>query len=419
MKKKIIVSALAVLTLTSCGNPKIENPSDALKQNQVSIIEDINSLMETYPEMWESKWTINFDIKAKEWDLDWKIDYTSKFIEKGLKGSTDLDIKLNAKVSDKMPSPVKDLSWNINLNLITLKNKVIFKLNSLNIDNIEENPQLAMITWMVAPFQKKWYFIDMPESPYSDIQTNLLKNSKKILEIAKNNIVLKFVKENENKDFYDYNVIVSEESAINFSKEMKKIYITDKEESKLTEKEITEIKESVKDFNENIKLNIKIEKSNLKFFTLTAKNKEWELKIINTKTNLDFTFNSDETKTNVQFIWKKSKNKIDWNIIVKIENKEITNGNISSSYNNWKTEFSADISTKFNWEEMTFKINLSDNTTKKSVKIEEPSDAKDFKEVMSSVMWWMMWTPTQINTTIPEEVKTEEVKKVEETKTDK
>jgi len=127
---------------------------------------------------------------------------------------------------------------------------------------------------MVAPFQKKWYFINMPTSPYSDIQTNLLKNSKKILEIAKNNIVLKFVKENENKDFYDYNVIVSEESAINFSKEMKKIYITDKEESKLTEKEITEIKESVKDFNENIKLNIKIEKSNLKFFTLTAKNKE-------------------------------------------------------------------------------------------------------------------------------------------------
>jgi len=25
MKKKIIISALAVLTLTSCGNPKIEN----------------------------------------------------------------------------------------------------------------------------------------------------------------------------------------------------------------------------------------------------------------------------------------------------------------------------------------------------------------------------------------------------------
>jgi len=127
---------------------------------------------------------------------------------------------------------------------------------------------------MVAPFQKKWYFIDMPESPYSDIQTNLLKNSKKVLEIAKNNIVLKFVKENENKDFYDYDVAVSEESIINFYKEIKKVSITDKEESKVTEEEITEIKESVKYFNENIKLNIKIEKSNLKFFTLTAKNKE-------------------------------------------------------------------------------------------------------------------------------------------------
>jgi len=51
MKKKIIVSALAVLTLTSCGNPKIETPSDALKQNQISIVENINSLMGAYPDM--------------------------------------------------------------------------------------------------------------------------------------------------------------------------------------------------------------------------------------------------------------------------------------------------------------------------------------------------------------------------------
>jgi len=35
---------------------------------------------------------------------------------------------------------------------------------------------------------------------------------------------------------------------------------------------------------------------------------------------------------------------------------------------------------------MTFKINFSDNTTKKSVKIEEPNDAKDLKEIISSVM---------------------------------
>jgi hypothetical protein len=52
--KKIIGASLALLTLTSCAAPKVENPSDALKQNQTAIIENVEKLQEMTPDQAKS-----------------------------------------------------------------------------------------------------------------------------------------------------------------------------------------------------------------------------------------------------------------------------------------------------------------------------------------------------------------------------
>jgi hypothetical protein len=52
--RKIIGASLALLTLASCGTPKIENPSDALKQNQTAIIENVEKLQKMTPDQAKS-----------------------------------------------------------------------------------------------------------------------------------------------------------------------------------------------------------------------------------------------------------------------------------------------------------------------------------------------------------------------------
>jgi len=52
--KKIIGASLALLTLASCGGPKVENPSDALKQNQTAIIENLESIQKMTPDQAKS-----------------------------------------------------------------------------------------------------------------------------------------------------------------------------------------------------------------------------------------------------------------------------------------------------------------------------------------------------------------------------
>jgi hypothetical protein len=47
--KKTIGASLVLLTLASCGTPKIESPIDALKQNQTAIIENVEKLQKMTP----------------------------------------------------------------------------------------------------------------------------------------------------------------------------------------------------------------------------------------------------------------------------------------------------------------------------------------------------------------------------------
>jgi hypothetical protein len=52
--KKIIGASLILLTLASCGQTKIESPTDALKQNQTAIIENLEKLQKMTPDQAKS-----------------------------------------------------------------------------------------------------------------------------------------------------------------------------------------------------------------------------------------------------------------------------------------------------------------------------------------------------------------------------
>lgn len=387
--KKIVISALAVLTLTSCGAPKIENPNDALTKNQKAVFQNIDTLVNIAPNEWNSKWNMNLSISAKEWDLKSDIKYDFNFREKWQETEWNLNILLDINVKDKNISPVEKISWSIDLDLIWLKNKVIFKLNELKINDIEKNPQLAMITWMVAPFQEKWYFIDLPENenlPFD--QKLLIQNQEEIVKVLKKYNILEFVKENENENFYDYDVKISSENIVLASKEIYKLIQDDKE---LDEEEILNIKETIKEINTNIKSNIKIDKNNLELFTLTFNNEDWDLKIENKEKEFNFYFSENKEKIKINFNWKKLSKKLDSIIEATLEWEKLFNWKAIFEID-WKnTKINFDWIAKSEWEELKINFSMNDKTIKKSVKIEEPTDSTDFQEVIQSYMSTMMW----------------------------
>lgn len=392
--KKIIISWLAIIALSSCGAPTIKNPSDALQKNQTAVIENINNFYNHYPKQWEDNGNLKVNLQDKSSNFNLDLDYKWKFQNKWKNSDYNLKANIKADLPKELQAPVSNISWQIDLDLITLTKKVYFKLNSINIDNIEKVPQLAMITGIAAPFEKKWYFLNLPEDQYSNIQKNILKNLPTIIDSLKKNTLLKFVKENKNKNFYDYDVVISKDAIINFSKETKKVaFPEDKTKQNLTKEEIDNITKSVEDFNKNVKLNIKIDKSNLKYFIFKISNKDWDFELTNTKSNFNIILNNNIDKLSAKIITKKSWNSINWTINILQNNKEIFSWNIKISISNNNFKFNLDWKIKDNQKEVNIKISLDDKTSKKSIKIEEPKEAKDFQQVIqqvvSSMMWWV------------------------------
>ena len=387
--KKIIISVLALLALTSCGTPKIENPNDALKQNQEAVFENLENLVNLTPNEGNSKWNLALLIDTKEWVIKSDIKYDFNFIQKEQKSEWNIKINLDLNIKDKNIAPIEKISWNIDLNLISLKNKALFKLNELKINDIEKNPQLAMITWMVAPFQKKWYFIDLPKNPNTPFdQELLLKNQKEIVKILKKHTIFEFVKENQNKDFYDYDIKLNSKNIVLI---YKKIYKLIEKDWEVNKEEILNVEETIKKINSEIKSNIKINKKDLELFILTLENKNWNLKIENKKDELNFIFNDNESKLNIIFNWKKLSKKLEAKINITEKWEKLFNWNINIEVN-WKnTKVVFNWIANSNWEELKINFSINDKTIEKNIKIEEPKEAKNFQEVIQGFMWAMMW----------------------------
>ncbi len=395
--KKIIISVLAVIILTSCWTPKIENPNDALKQNQDAIVKNLDKLIGILPNEGNSKWSIDLKIDSKEVKVIADLEYNFNYIQdkKELDWNIKLDFDINVKNTNI--SPIEKVEANIDLDLIKLKNKIIYKLNELNITNIEEAPQLAIILWLVAPFQKKWYFKDLPKDEEIG-EKFLYKNKRDIINAFKKYTIFEFIKENENKDFYDYDVKLNSKNIVSIYKEVNQLI--DKEYT-INEEEIKNIEKQIRDNNSETQYNIKINKTDLELFTLVINNKDLNIKIENNKKEFNFIFNNNKTKLNITFEWKKSSGKLEWKIIIKKEKEEIFNWNIKIETDSKNTEIKIDWIAKKDEQELKIYFSINDESIKRNVTIEEPKEAKDLQKVINWIIWSMMWgTNIQIDSNI-------------------
>lgn len=397
--KKIIGASVALLALTSCGAPIIENPSDALQQNQSALIQNIEKLQKLTPEQAKSVGTVSITMEANEGKANANIGYDFEANQTTFETAGSLTMDMNVEANNPAMAEM-NMSGDMSLDLITLKNKVLFKLNALNMNGADENPQLAMITAMIAPFQNNWYFLEnLAENPMMAIQQELLTKQKEVISLMKKHTLLSHVSTNENADFYDYEVQLNEDSVVNFMKDLETLGQTEENtETVLTQAEINEIKSGVTEFNKEIKWNIKIAKSNLEYFVLTFSHKDGSVIIENTKNNFNMTLNDSVEKITASFLGTKSRTKFDAIISVFWETEEKTtikliDGDMNISTNGKKSDMTLNMLINDEFSDETLKINITatDTTTAQKVEIVEPSDAKNFEEVIMQMMGPMMW----------------------------
>jgi hypothetical protein len=260
-----------------------------------------------------------------------------------------------------------------------LKDKILFKLNKFNIENIEKIPQLSMVTWIVSQFQKKWYFIGESTTEISDIYR---KNPEKIYNILKKNTILEFVKENKNKDFYDYDVKLNSKNIYSLIEEFTTTFQNQKT---LTEENKLSIKKLITEINKDLSANIKIDKTDLKYFILNINSKNSTIKIENSKKNINILFEDKILKSKIDFIWKKIKNSVEWTIKIQARWNTVLDSKIKIKIEKgqWTFEFSWILNNQL--QKITFNINLNDVTVKKVVKIEEPKNVSNFEDIINII----------------------------------
>jgi hypothetical protein len=261
-------------------------------------------------------------------------------------------------------------------------------LNTLDIKGGEDNFQLGMITGIVSQFQNNWYFIEIPDNAGLTFNQELLTKQKEIVALAKKHSILAHVATNENADYYDYDVALNEDSVVNFLTELETLGQTETDTaSTLSETEIADIKATVQNFNKEVKGNIKINKSNLEYFTLTFSHSDGGFTLENTETTLNMIVNDTVEKAEISYKATKSAGKLD-GIISAIQNtKELINGSLSIESDGTTTDvaFTVNAKEELTGEEFKMNIHIADTTTAEDVVIEEPTDAADFQEVVAQI----------------------------------
>ncbi len=403
--KKILLILLLIVTLTSCSFTKktektwvnapvvvkVEKPSDALLANQKAIINKMDSYFH-YTKQGVSKWDISLNISSEEWKIDWKANYDVKFDQD--KKWFDSKIKWDFSVDVKVPQVLK-FKWDFDLNLLSLDKKIFWKINSFNVNTDDKNIQMqvAMAKWFISPYIWKWVFSELPEDNTKKLDNKeFFTNKNKVVKILKKYPIFKSEKENENKDFYDYNIVIDEENVVKIIKEInKEVKTWDNKE--LTQEDIEKIKNNIK--KAQLKWNIKIDKKDARYFVLTLEEKDSDSKVSieNTKDVLKINFQDNKKNTLITFDGKKDWEKISWKINAKEAWKDILVGDISflKDKENFSFEWKF-TSTQNKKADVVIKIN--DNTKEQSVSIKAPEKAQDIKEIMKSMWTWnpAMWT---------------------------
>ncbi len=405
--KKIFAIVLLTLMLASCGFKKenktaqittetkkvtVKTPEDALKTTQKAFIEKIDKLA-NYKESWVSNGKINLNFSNKEVKADWNIDYNVEFDQKAKAFSWKFGLKFNID-GEAQWQKVK-ANWDLMIKLASLKNKFFAQLAKfeLNIDSKDESAkaQVEGIKQMVVNQIGKWYFTEIPEQQEVNIDTKqFFTNKDKVVKILEKYTVFKSVKENENKDFYDYDIKLNEDNIVKIIEEINKT-VDSKDKKELTKEDIEKIKKDIAE--SDIKWNIKILKKDLRYFSLTLSSQKNQnvFKLDNLENDFNFSINDEATKAIVDFKGKKTDNKIEWKLEISEawEKKAIWDIMVERNGDNFAFEWKfKDVKNSEN----VFNIEINDTTNEQNVKIKEPAWAIDIKELQKSMMP-PMWNP--------------------------
>ena len=154
------------------------------------------------------------------------------------------------------------------------------------------------------------------------------------------------------------------------------------EANQLTQQDFDMIEQDIADFNEQTKINIRIDKENTQHFIMTFTDEDATFTIENTKENLNFLFLEGNSDTKVEVIGTKNLTGLSNVITVTHADVDVLNGTLNISKNGKNTNMDFQAVTNQDQQEIKISMTLEDTTTKKDINITPIEDATDFQEVI-------------------------------------
>lgn len=332
---------------------------------------------------------MNFDISSKDGSFNAQAQYN--FDSNNTTGETsgNMNISVGAETQEDIGLGFNKVAGNIDFDLVALKNKVFFKLNTLKVTEPENNPMFEMYISMVAPYLEKWYFLEDTYSTMSESPLDMFKIQKDIITLLENNTLLNHVATNENADYYDYNVELNAETVVTLMEKIQEVTMVSTQDQ-LTEEDFQTIRDDIAQLNQTVEMNIKISKDNLEHFIFTAKNEEVTLNYENSEKNISFNVADNSGEFKIESNFEKQTKGLSGTVKAIERENEIFQADINLTTDLKNTEFSISGSATDNNETINYSFNLADKTEEKSIEITEPTDARNFQEVIMEYVGAMM-----------------------------
>lgn len=260
----------------------------------------------------------------------------------------------------------------MNLDLVTIKNKFFFKLNSFNIDGGDDNFGLAIISGFTTPFQQQWFFIEDSLGLYADAfnTETLLDNRQSFLDLMQDYPVLEYLSENENKDFHDYQVQLHEANILSILTQINQEH----DNTLMSEEEIADIQVMIQDINAEMTGNIKINPKKNSYFTFSFGNEDANIVFENTAKTLALSLNEFDTQTLVSYRADKTFTGLNGVIQVNEAGTEILSGTLDLKVGKETSSMDMSLTSidEFSGEEVSIDFQMNDTTTEAEVDVVAP-----------------------------------------------
>lgn len=377
MIKKTILAISIQLLITSCGMN--EAPDKVLMKNQKEVFESISNFA-LDNSTWEQKWNVKLDIWKETWE------------------KTNINLGYILNVDSENKKTWWSLSWEITwISSWTGKNAINFDLDFVNTDkklytkiNKKIDFDLWGLIWMewidINSLTSKWFYLDLPSG-----NTFSVKKYTDLIDIVNKYQILKLVKKNEDKKFYNYDVTINPENLANIANDYSTVLYWSWIKSEDRKMLIDDLNKS------NFKWNIKIDPKNKKYFSFSSNIEKTSVKIENNKEILYLNISDEWNKNWFSIEFKKDWATFNGKISIKEDGKDVTTwdfvlklekGNINVK---WKLNISQKTFSP-TWEEKSekvtsnFDVNIATDKDKK-ITVEEPKDAKNIQEVIMQMLW--------------------------------